>query len=105
MKEENKMNKLFVITMFFLAMVVSVQAQPFLVCDEQPDAESYLVILNDGAEIETPAPLHYDLSSLEPGQYVVTAKAKKGVWVSEPAIPLEFQKPSISQPTLSLSTE
>jgi len=67
--------------------------------------ENYILVLNDGSEIETPAPLHYDLISLEPGQYVVTAKAKQGVWVSEPSIPLEFTKPDILKPVLALAMD
>ena len=81
-------------------------AAPFLACDV-PEAlpEVYILVLNDGTEIETPAPLHYDLKDLAPGQYVVTAKAKTGVWSSEPSVPLDFTKPLLISPTLFIQEQ
>ncbi len=78
-------------------------ASPFLVCDPQADALEYVVVLSDGAEIITPAPLHYDLSGLTPGVYVVTVYAKSGVWRSEASIPLDFTKPLLLQPVIKLA--
>ena len=86
--------------LFGLAIVA--HAAPFLVCDPSTDAESYVLILNDGAEIETPAPLHYDLSSLSPGTHVVKAYAVKGVWRSEASVPLEFTKPELLKPVIRI---
>ncbi|OYT14772.1 MAG: hypothetical protein B7C24_16610 [Bacteroidetes bacterium 4572_77] len=97
--------KKFILAALFICICSTVSAQPFLVCDPQPNVDSYKLVLNDGSEIETPAPLHYDLSGLEPGQYVVTAKAIQGVWASLPSVPLDFTKPSLSTPVIYLSTE
>ena len=98
--------KKLLLVLFILCFAGFASAAPFLVCDDPgEELDSYTLVLNDGSEISTPAPLHYNLESLEPGQYVVTAKAVKGVWKSEPSDPLDFTKPSLLQPILSLSTE
>ncbi len=98
--------KKFILMLFMMvAMAATVFAQPFLVCDNQDDVDAYIVQFEGMDPVETPAPLHYDLNGIDPGDYVVTVKAKNGVWVSEPSIPLEFTKPSLSPPILELKAD
>jgi len=101
-----KMKKI-IYTLILLFIATIVYSQPFLVCDDPGEGkvDMYVLSFDAGEEIETPYPLHYDVSHLEPGKYVVTAKAVKGIWASDPSVPLEFEKPSLPKPTLSLSIE
>ena len=80
-----------------------VYAKPFLVCDENTtNAPEYLVVFTDivGSvilETTTPTPLHLDLIDLEPGDYMVTAAYKEGLWVGTPSIPFSFIKPAFTK--------
>jgi len=94
---------LIILLVLFYVGVVSVSAKPFVVCDPQVDVEEYVLVLNDGSEIVTPAPLKYDLADLLPGQYVLVAYAKNGVWRSDASVPLDFTKPLLIQPVIRLS--
>lgn len=97
--------KLFLSLFFILAIVSVASAQPFLVCDHQDNVDAYVVEFEGQEPIETTAPLHYDLNGLDPGDYTVIVKAKNGVWVGPPSIPLEFTKPSLSAPILGLQAD
>lgn len=69
--------------LFFASIVL---AQPFLVCDAPDPAEevaSYILTFNGGENIETPAPLHYDLAGLPDDIYTVAACAKNMWGVSD----------------------
>lgn len=98
---------LFLILVFSLCCVGIVSARPFIVCDVPDSApDHYILVLNTGAEIETPYPLHYDLESLAPGEWVATARAVSILWgTSEPSVPLEFTKPSLIPPILQIVAE
>ncbi len=50
-------------------------AAPFLVCNPDPAATSYVVDI-DGAETEVPAPLHMDLDGVSAGEHQIRAKAR-----------------------------
>lgn len=81
-------------------MVTNVFGQPFLVCDpptSESEVGSYILSFNGESEIETPAPLYYDLTNIAVGSYTVTAKAKNLWGVSEPAS-LDFHKRLPSKP-------
>lgn len=99
---------LFLSTVMILLMSVSIGAEPFLVCDPAPEGEkvtSYVLTIN-GAEVETVAPMHYDLVGLPAGDYEITARAKN-VWeVSEISVPLNFTKAPPSVPAgMELSSQ
>lgn len=66
-------------------------ASPFLVCDPQPTATYYLVSLDNGPWIRTPAPLHFDLEGIAPGPHSVSVKAANDAGESAPAS-LDFKK-------------
>jgi len=97
--------KRIIILLFILATVGIVNAQPFLVCDHQDNVDAYIIEFEGQAAIETAAPLHYDLNGLDPGDHKVVVKAKNGVWIGPPSIPLEFTKPSLSAPILGLQAD
>lgn len=96
------MKELLIALMILMFSVCSVQARPFLVCDPQEGVDSYVITFNTGEEIETPAPLHYDLEGLAPGEHVVDARAVQGVWTSDPSVPLSFTKPTLLRPALNI---
>jgi len=88
----------FMAVLFIVASVNFVNASPFLVCDVDENTTSYLVTLNSGNEIETPAPLHYDLVGINEGDHVISVKAKN-VWGMSNAVPFEFRKASPQSPS------
>ena len=84
------MKRLFVVlAIVFMASVA--WSAPFLVCDVDENTTSYLVVMNDGAVVETPAPLHLDLATIPNGNYAVTVRAKN-FWGVSPSVPFEFTK-------------
>ena len=83
------MKKLIVLFILVIAGIAS--ASPFLVCDVDPAATSYIVVMDSGDEIETPAPLHYNLVDIANGTHVVEVRAKNIWGVSSPS-PFEFTK-------------
>ena len=89
------MKKIFWVMVVTLFSASIVMAAPFLMCDDPPEGErvtSYLVSLNGGDEIETPAPLYYDLAGIEDGTHIIDVKAKN-IWGSgSPAAPFPFTK-------------
>ena len=84
------MKKLFVILVVLFWASVAWSA-PFLVCDVDENTTSYLVGMNDGAVVETPAPLHLDLATIPNGDYAVTVRGKN-FWGVSPSVPFEFTK-------------
>lgn len=94
------MKKLFLTIVFVLFLACVAWSQPFLVCDAPDPAEevaSYILIFNGGENIETPAPLHYDLAGLPDGTYTVAACAKNMWGVSDLSY-LDFIKSLPSSP-------
>ena len=93
------MKRLFLV-LAILAMAVSVNAAPFLVCDAPPAAEqvtSYKVF-QDGVSLgTTPAPLNFDLKGVTPGAYSFTATAINAWGGSSPSNPY-ISPASASQP-------
>jgi len=87
-----------VISLIIVAAATLAYAGPYLVCDPDPVAESYVVVLDNGEQIETPAPLRYDLANIDEGQHVVEVQAKNK-WGVSSAVPLEFQKTLPVSPT------
>jgi len=79
------------IVLFILVMAGIVSASPFLVCDVDPAATSYIIVMDSGDEIETPAPLHYDLVGINNGTHVVEVRAKN-LWGESSSVPFEFTK-------------
>ena len=86
------------IVLFILVMASVVSASPFLVCDVDEAATSYIVVMDSGDEIETPAPLHYDLVEITSGTHVVEVRAKNIWGVSSPS-PFEFTKELPANPS------
>ncbi|MDA3808643.1 MAG: hypothetical protein PF440_12120 [Thiomicrorhabdus sp.] len=80
------------ISMVFWVCAYQVFAAPFIVCDVDPEATSYVVQLDSGQQVEVPAPLHYDLNGIEEGAHVAQVWAKNVWGLSENASPLEFTK-------------
>jgi hypothetical protein len=76
------MNKLILALLIVAFATVPVLASPFLVCDDPAPEEqvtSYEVF-QDGVSLGvTPAPLHFDLVGLGPGEYTFTATATN-IW-------------------------
>ena len=76
--------------LWLLLKASGVLAAPFLVCDTDTNCEYYRVQA-DGVEVvdNTPAPLHYDLQGMTPGQISFTAQCCN-VWgcseVSDPFV-------------------
>ena len=74
------MGKLLIALLLIVGMVGPAAAAPFLACDPQAGAETY-VIFQDGVEIDTgiaaeaDGSLRYDLAGVTPGQYEFNAKA------------------------------
>lgn len=66
-------------------------AAPFVICDPDASAEYYVIILDSGEAIETPAPLRYDLSGIETGDHIVEVRAAN-MWGQSAPVPLEFTK-------------
>lgn len=96
------MKKLYLAIMMVLCLFFAsvVTAQPFLVCDAPDSAEEvtgYVLTFNGGENIETPAPLHYDLAGLLDGTYTVAACAKNMWGVSDLSY-LDFTKSLPSSP-------
>jgi hypothetical protein len=88
------------------ALPVVAFANPFLVCDPDPDATSYLVKLDGLAEVETPAPLKFDLAGVSVGNHRVEVKAKNNLWgATSEASPFEFSRPSLSVTNIRLSAD
>ena len=77
---------------------------PFLVCDEDPNVDSYLVSLNGAPEVEVPAPLHFDLDGIAEGSHNVEVKAKN-VWGVSSASPFDFVKSLPSVTNIRLSSD
>lgn len=81
-----------------LLFATMVCAAPFLVCDPQNDATSYIVIIN-GIEEEVQynedgpdgSVLLKDLGSTPDGNYTVAVKAKN-IWGQSIAVPFDFVK-------------
>ena len=89
-----------IVTFCLIFMVTNVFGQPFLVCDPStPESEvaSYILSFNGEAEIETPAPLYYDLTNIATGSYTVTAKAKN-LWGVSDSASLDFHNSFPSKP-------
>ena len=80
------MKKLIIIMV--LLMANTAMASPFLVCDSPDPADevtSYVITYKE-REIETLAPLHYDLQNIPEGDYNISVQAKNrdGVSVATP---------------------
>lgn len=79
---------------------------PFLICDAPNSAEqvtSYEVF-KDGVSLGvTPAPLHFDLQGITPGQYNFTAKAINAWGISAPSNP--YISPAIAVSPSGLTME
>ena len=99
--------KKLLIVLFILFMASVAWAEPHFYCDVSPDATAVILVLNDGDRIEVPVSSYYlrdgakeyDLKDLLPGQYVLKAYEKQGVWESGPSVPFDFTKPALSPPT------
>lgn len=92
------MKKLLIIFAICLVICGQAFAAPFVVCDPDSTATSYIVILDSGEEIETPIPLHFDLSGIDEGSHIVEVRAKN-IWGVSSAVPLEFTKALPQSPT------
>ena len=88
-KKGKIMKKLLILIIMLLATPVF--AAPYLVCDEDASVDSYLVSMDSGSDIETPAPLHFDLDGIDVGNHHIEVKAKNLWGVSSPS-PLDFSK-------------
>lgn len=91
------MKKLCVIFLVLFCSAIT-YAEPYLVCDAQENVDQSVLVINDGSELITPAPLHYDLSQLDVGGYVVVAYAEQDSWRSPVSVPFEFTKPLLRSP-------
>jgi len=60
--------------LFLLLLVSTAQAAPFLVCDPDPDCETYNVYADGVLLGSTPAPLSWDLVTSPPGGIAYTAE-------------------------------
>jgi len=78
-----------IITICLITLIAN--AAPFLVCDVDPIVTSYIVTLDNGEELEVPAPLHVDCSTITEGAHVYTVKAKN-IWGESKSVPFEFTK-------------
>lgn len=76
---------------FLLIALIFVVWSPFLVCDVQPEATYYVVVLDHGPGRSTPAPLHYDLAGIAYGWHMVEVHACNDAGCSQPAS-LRFNK-------------
>lgn len=97
------MKSLFLVIIMSLILAGTSFAEPFLTCDDPDPSEnvtSYIVSMDGGTLVETPAPLHYDLGSLLSGAHAVDVQAKN-IWGAgrSPADPFDFTKelPSMTE--------
>ena len=95
--------KKLILTILIVLMPCLAFANPFLVCDPNPGAETIILEINGLEMPEFPAEadgsLKYDLAGLAEGNFSVRAKAEFGVWGwSEYSVPFNFTKPSIQAP-------
>lgn len=102
------MKSLFLTIVLSMCLMSDVSADPFLICDDPPaeeQVESYFISINGESNIETPAPLHYDLGDISDGKHSVQVRAKN-VWGEGDFSPLVFTKglPSKAQ-GIAVSTE
>ncbi len=80
-----------VLTMVVWAAAIA-NASPFIICDVDSAATSYVVQLDSGQQVEVPAPLHFDLNGIEEGAHVAQVWAKNVWGLSVDSSPLEFTK-------------
>lgn len=69
-------------------------AAPFLVCDDPPVEEEvtgYVLSIDGGPEIETLAPLHYNLADIPEGMHNIEIQAQNIYGMSLP-VPFSFTK-------------
>lgn len=92
------MHRRTILALGFAFFAATAWAAPFLVCDPPASTEcvtAYEVTLG-GATVETPAPLHYDLSGVQAGDHSVEVRAvcvsQWGRLTSYPA-PFAFSRP------------
>lgn len=89
MKKLLMIMSIFVITIGLLSGMA--YANPFLTCDPHSNTTSYIVVLDNGTEVETPAPLYFDLAGIAEGAHVIQLRAKN-VWGISSIVPFEFAK-------------
>ena len=72
---------------------------PFLICGDPTGTipGSYIIQEAGKPDITTPYPLHFDLSSLPPGEHIFNVKAVSpdGLWESS-LVPFSFTKPDMA---------
>ena len=91
------MKKLLMVV-FIISLSSITYANPFLVCDPDANTTSYVVVLDNGEEVETTAPLYYDLAGIAEGAHVVQVRAKN-VWGVSSPVPFGFTKALPPSPT------
>jgi len=75
-----------------MAWPAMARASPFLVCDPQPTATYYMVSLDNGPWVRTPAPLHYDLAGIAEGPHHIEVKAGNDAGDESAPASLDFNK-------------
>ena len=92
------MKKLF-ITLAIVLFAASAMASPYLVCDPQPNAEGYNMLVN-GVEVSVLAEqvgdevrLHYDLADVPVGNNEFSVRAYN-MWGESASVPFNFVRPA-----------
>jgi len=75
-----------------LLFTTPAMASPFLVCDPQVGVTGYVLLVN-GVEVTTPAPLHYDLAGVPVGPNEISVRAYN-MWGESTPVPFEFVRPA-----------
>jgi len=94
------------LVLLIMAFSVGANAAPFLVCDDPDPAEQVTSydVFQDGVLIgTTPAPLHFDLQGVTPGQYNFTATSRNAWGLSDPSNP--YVSPASATQPLNINME